>query len=548
MVDTASRSTPKTSGKRPATVPTKPARDEVAAPIPAPPAADQPASPRVDVEQLGRQLLGTWPDIRVAARERAAHPDLQRIEGQPMAEHRERVLGQLKILVEQGAVHRAFPKALGGEDDHGGNIAAFEELVLADPSLQIKSGVQWGLFGAAVLHLGTEYHHRTFLPDIMSLKVPGAFAMTETGHGSDVAAIGTTATYDEAKQQFVIDTPFRGAWKDYLGNAALHGTAAVVFAQLITKGVNHGVHAFYVPLRNAKGGFLKGIGGEDDGLKGGLNGIDNGRLHFTNVRVPRENLLNRYGSVAEDGTYSSPIASPGRRFFTMLGTLVQGRVSLDGAATSAAAMALTIAITYGNQRRQFNAASDTDEEVLLDYQRHQRRLLPKLATTYAQIFAHDEFLVKFDAVFSGKADTDDDRQDLETIAAALKPLSTWHALETLQEAREASRRRRLPRREPHGRPPAGPRRLRDLRGRQQRAAAARREAPAHRLLEAVRQGGCRRDGALRGLADRRPRLPRHRAPPPRADDRRLRLDARARSPSCAMRRRSASSSPTASRR
>ena len=437
MVDTASRSTPKTSGRRPATVPPKPARDEVAAPIPAPRADAQPASPRIDVEQLGRQLLGTWADIRVAARDRAAMPDLQRIEGQPMAEHRERVLGQLKLLVEQGAVHKAFPKELGGNDDHGGNIAAFEELVLADPSLQIKSGVQWGLFGAAVLHLGTEYHHRTFLPDIMSLKVPGAFAMTETGHGSDVAAIGTTATYDEAKQQFVINTPFRGAWKDYLGNAALHGTAAVVFAQLITKGVNHGVHAFYVPLRNAKGGFLKGIGGEDDGLKGGLNGIDNGRLHFTNVRVPRENLLNRYGSVAEDGTYSSPIASPGRRFFTMLGTLVQGRVSLDGAATSAAAMALTIAITYGNQRRQFNAASDTDEEVLLDYQRHQRRLLPKLATTYAQIFAHDEFLVKFDAVFSGKADTDDDRQDLETIAAALKPLSTWHALETLQEAREA---------------------------------------------------------------------------------------------------------------
>jgi acyl-CoA oxidase len=437
MVDTASRTSSKQSRERAATVPPKPARDEVSAPIPAPRAGAQPASPRIDVERLGRQLLGTWADLRIAARERAAHPDLQRIEGQSMAEHRERVLQQLKLLVETGAVHRAFPTELGGHDDHGGNIAGFEELVLADPSLQIKSGVQWGLFGAAVLHLGTDYHHRTFLPDIMSLKVPGAFAMTETGHGSDVAAIGTTATYDEGKQQFVINTPFRGAWKDYLGNAALHGTAAVVFAQLITKGVNHGVHAFYVPIRNAKGGFLKGIGGEDDGLKGGLNGIDNGRLHFANVRVPRENLLNRYGSVAEDGTYSSPISSPGRRFFTMLGTLVQGRVSLDGAATSAAAMALTIAITYGNQRRQFNAASETDEEVLLDYQRHQRRLLPKLATTYAQIFAHDEFLVKFDAVFSGEADTDDDRQDLETIAAALKPLSTWHALETLQEAREA---------------------------------------------------------------------------------------------------------------
>jgi len=445
MVDTASRTTKndaktrdaKVEATTDATVPATPAREASAAPIPAPASGARPAGPRIDVASLGHQLLGTWADIRLEARKRAGSPELQRIEGQSMDEHRERVLGQLKILVEQGAVHRAFPKSVGGQDDHGGNIAAFEELVLADPSLQIKSGVQWGLFGAAVLHLGTEFHHTTFLPDIMSLKVPGAFAMTETGHGSDVAAIGTTATYDEKKQQFVIDTPFRGAWKDYLGNAAVHGTAAVVFAQLVTKGVNHGVHAFYVPLRNAKGGFLKGIGGEDDGLKGGLNGIDNGRLHFTNVRIPRENLLNRYGSVAEDGTYSSPISSPGRRFFTMLGTLVQGRVSLDGAATAASAAALAIAVTYGNQRRQFNAASETDEEVLLDYQRHQRRLLPKLATTYAQVFAHDEFLVKFDAVFSGKADTDDDRQDLETIAASLKPLSTWHALETLQEAREA---------------------------------------------------------------------------------------------------------------
>lgn len=433
MVDTASRSdtTPAPKVERPAT----PERASEATPANTP--IDAQAAPVVDVAALGRQLLGTWADIRLQARARAAQPEFQRIEGQTMAEHRERVLGQLKLLVESGAIQKAFPKELGGEDDHGGNIAAFEELVLADPSLQIKSGVQWGLFGAAVLHLGTRSHHEKYLPGIMSLEVPGAFAMTETGHGSDVASIGTTATYDPETQEFVLHTPFRGAWKDYLGNAALHGIAAVVFAQLVTKGVNHGVHAFYVPLRDANGAFLPGIGGEDDGLKGGLNGIDNGRLHFTNVRVPRENLLNRYGDVAADGTYSSPIASPGRRFFTMLGTLVQGRVSLDGAATAASAMALDIAITYGTQRRQFNAGSDTDEEVLLDYQRHQRRLLPKLATTYAQFFAHDEFLVKFDAVFSGAADSDDDRQDLETMAAALKPLSTWHALETLQEAREA---------------------------------------------------------------------------------------------------------------
>ncbi len=396
----------------------------------------QPAAPVVDVAALGEQLMGRWKDIRRTSRALSARPDLKRIEGQTLTEHRERVMHQLHLLVQEGAVHRAFPKSVGGEENHGGNIAGFEELVLADPSLQIKSGVQWGLFGAAVMHLGTERHHKEFLPGIMDLSIPGAFAMTETGHGSDVAAIGTTATYNVDSQEFVLNTPFRAAWKDYLGNAAVDGRAAVVFAQLITRGVNHGVHAFYVPIRDDNG-FLPGIGGEDDGLKGGLNGIDNGRLHFTDVRVPRLNLLNRYGDVADDGAYSSPIASPGRRFFTMLGTLVQGRVSLDGAATVVSKLALTIALTYGTQRRQFTAASDTDEEVILDYQRHQRRLLPRLATTYAMSFAHEVFLDKFDGVFSGRTDTDADRQDLETLAAALKPLSTWAALDILQEAREA---------------------------------------------------------------------------------------------------------------
>ena len=395
-----------------------------------------PVAAHVDVATLGRQLLGRWADIRVASRALVADPKMQGVLGLSKEEHRERVLGQLKLLVKNGQVNLAFPVEYGGLADHGGNLAAFEELVAADPSMQIKSGVQWGLFGAAIMHLGTAEHHKRWLADAMSLKLPGIYAMTETGHGSDVAAIATTAEYDPASEEFVINTPFRAAWKDYLGNAALHGQAAVVFAQLITNNVNYGVHAFFVPVRTPQGEFFPGIGGEDDGLKGGLNGIDNGRLHFDHVRVPRTNLLNRYGDVAPDGTYTSPIASPGRRFFTMLGTLVQGRVSLDGAAVNAAKMGLQIAVTYGNQRRQF-AGTSGEETVLLDYQRHQRRLIPRIATAYAQSFAHELLLEKFHAVFSGADDTDESRQDLETLAAALKPLSTWNALDTLQEAREA---------------------------------------------------------------------------------------------------------------
>ncbi|HWK90870.1 MAG TPA: acyl-CoA dehydrogenase [Luteimicrobium sp.] len=403
--------------------------------------AGAPESGRVDVDALSRLLLGRWGDIRTKSRAAATDERIVRDDSLPLEGQRERVFGQLKLLVEGGHVLRAFPTRLGGEDSPGGNIAGFEELAVADLSLQIKSGVQWGLFGAAILHLGTPEQQDRLLPGAMDLSVPGAFAMTEIGHGSDVASVGTTATYDPETGEFDLHTPFRGAWKEFLGNAGRDGVAAVVFAQLVSKGVNHGVHAFYVPIREVgpdgrAAGFLPGVGGEDDGLKGGLNGIDNGRLHFTHVRVPRENLLARYGQVAEDGTYTSSIASPGRRFFTMLGSLVQGRVSLDGASGVVSKMALAIAVRYANERRQF-AGAGLDEVVLLDYGRHQRRLIPRIAETYAMSFAHEELLALFDDVFSGRNDTPETREDLETMAAALKATSTWFTMDTLLEAREA---------------------------------------------------------------------------------------------------------------
>ena len=390
---------------------------------------------QLNVAAVGERLLGRWADVRKKTRKVITDNQIYKIEGLPMEKHRERVLQQLKVLVKEGATQYGFTEETGGIRSPGASLSSFEELVFADPSLQIKYGVQWGLFGSAILYLGTEYHHKTFLPGAVDLTVPGAFAMTETGHGSDVASIGTTATFDPKTGEFVINTPNRHSYKDYLGNAALHGHAAVVFAQLYTKGEHHGVHAFYVPIRK-KGKLLKGVGSEDDGLKGGLNGIDNGRLFFENVRIPRKNLLNRYADVDEQGNYSSSIDSPGRRFFTQLGALVQGRVSLVGAVTNAQKLALDIAVRYSENRRQFHGP-DGEEQVIMDYGRHQRRLLPLIAKTYAQIFSHQELLDRFHEVFNGENDTEQSRGDLETIAAAGKALSTWYALDTIQQCREA---------------------------------------------------------------------------------------------------------------
>jgi acyl-CoA oxidase len=89
----------------------------------------------------------------------------------------------------------------------GKYIAIFEMLGYHDLSLTIKFGVQFGLFGGSVLWLGTKKHHEKHLEKIGKLQLPGCYAMTETGHGSDVRNLETTATYDAKSAEFIIHSP-----------------------------------------------------------------------------------------------------------------------------------------------------------------------------------------------------------------------------------------------------------------------------------------------------------------------------------------------------
>src|SRR5262249_22007753 len=158
-------------------------------------------------------------------------------------------------------------------------ITMIEMLAMSDLSLMVKAGVQWGLFGGAIENLGTERHHEAYVKKIINLELRGCFAMTETGHGSDVQSLETTATYDAAVGEFVIHSATPTARKDYIGGAAETATVAAVFAQLITTKdgelVNHGVHCFVVPIRNAAGNDLPGVTTSDNHYKGGLPGVDN---------------------------------------------------------------------------------------------------------------------------------------------------------------------------------------------------------------------------------------------------------------------------------
>ena len=396
-------------------------------------------TPTVDVPALTALLDGKYADIREMTRKNLAeysHVLDEAIE-MPTAEFRERVLELIRIMAKTGATGLGFPTEYGGGGDIGASVAGFETMALGDLSVLVKVGVQFGLFGGAVLQLGSKHHHDAYIADLVTGELIGCFAMTETGHGSNVQALGTVATYDSETGEFVITTPDDPSRKDYIGNAANHASMAVVFAQLEINGKSEGVHGFVVPIRDESGKPLEGVRIEDDGAKIGLNGVDNGRLWFDHVRVPRENLLNRYADVSEDGTYSSPIDNVDRRFFTMLGTLIQGRVCVGGAGISASKVALAVAIKYANKRRQFGAPDTDDEELLLDYGMHQRRLLPLLAKTYALHFSQEILVTELHNVLSTTEAPDRQRRALESLAAGTKALSTWHASRTIQECREA---------------------------------------------------------------------------------------------------------------
>ncbi|WP_114203773.1 acyl-CoA dehydrogenase [Janibacter anophelis] len=397
--------------------------------------AAQPLDPVAD--QIRAVLDGRWADVRQRLREDPDFPVAEPALELGLEEHRQRTLEMVTTLGGSELVRAGLPSTVGGSNDVGAAVTGLEMIGYGDLSVFVKAGVQFGLFGGAIAALGTERHHQRYLPGMADLSLPGCFAMTETGHGSDVQSILTTATYDPAEDELVVHSPSPAARKDYIGGAARDARLAAVFAQLVVDGETHGVHCVLVPIRDESGAAMPGVTITDCGSKMGLRGVDNGRLMFDEVRVPRDNLLDKYGAIDDSGRYSSPIESINRRFFTMLGTLVRGRVTVGAGAGAAARSALALAIRYGMQRTQFHHPDGDREVVILDYRGHQRELLPRLARSYALALAQNALVEKMAAISSGEIDSEQEQRELESRAAGIKAVTTDHATDTIQACREA---------------------------------------------------------------------------------------------------------------
>ncbi|KAI4333893.1 hypothetical protein L6164_018647 [Bauhinia variegata] len=348
---------------------------------------------------------------------------------QSMEQQREMTMKRIRYLFDHGV----FEGWLTGEGPEAEmrKLALFEVLGIYDHSLAIKLGTHFHLWGGAIKFMGTKHHHEKWLKDCEHYKIKGCFAMTELGHGSNVRGIETVTTYDSNTGEFVINTPCETAQKYWIGGAANHATHTIVFSQLNINGKNQGVHAFIVQIRDSDGNVCPNIRIADCGHKIGLNGVDNGRIWFDNVRIPRENMLNSVADVSPDGQYLSAIENPDRRFAAFLAPLTTGRVTIVVSAVYISKISLAIAIRYSLTRRAFSITPNEPEVLLLDYPSHQRRLLPLLAKTYAMSFAANDLKRMF---VSRKLESN---RTIHIVSSAYKATITWNNMRTLQECREA---------------------------------------------------------------------------------------------------------------
>ena len=414
-------------------------------------------------------------------------------------EFRDRVRDVVVEMAATGQTGMGFPEEYGGGGDIGASIAAFETLAFGDLSVLVKVGVQFGLFGGAILQLGTKRHHDAYLRDLVTGKLMGCFAMTETGHGSNVQALGTVATYDVATQEFVITTHGDEARKDYIGNAAKHAEVAVVFAQLEVGGTSEGVHAFVVPIREG-GKVLDGVRIEDDGRKMGLNGVDNGRIWFDEragaargaAQPVRRRLagrrlreLDRQPQPALLHDARHPRAGPGLR-------------------------------RRRRHQRQQGGAHDRDEvrrtpSAVRGRVGHRGAAAPRLRHAPAAAAAADRPHLRA-ALRAGRrthASCTTSSPATPDAAREVDPARARGAGGRHQGARHLARdphhpgvprglrRRRLPRGQPVRRAQGRQRHLHDVRGRQPRAAPARGQGAADRLRQRVRGHGPARHGPVR---------------------------------------------------
>jgi len=234
-----------------------------------------------------------------------------------------------KVLVELlrkgaslGLLSMDIPEEYGGLALDKVSSLIVSEKVAASASFATTHGAQAGIGTLPIVYFGTEEQKKKYLPRLGSAELPSAYALTESGSGSDALAAKTRAVLNEAGTHYILNG--EKMWITNGGFADLF----IVFAKI------DGEHFSAFIVERA----FPGVSTAPEEHKMGLQSSSTVAVRLDNAEVPVENLLGEIGKGAK-------IA------FNILNI---GRFKLGASVCGGAKYALRSAVAYAKDRKQFN--------------------------------------------------------------------------------------------------------------------------------------------------------------------------------------------------
>ncbi|MDR0805826.1 MAG: acyl-CoA dehydrogenase [Enterobacteriaceae bacterium] len=218
----------------------------------------------------------------------------------------------------------SIPEAYGGSgSDYLSYAIAVEELAKVCATHAVILSAHTSLCTHPILNFGTEEQKKKYVPDLAAGKKLGAFCLTEAGAGTDAAGQQTEAVLDG--DHYVLN----GA-KVFITNGAVADVFIVMAMTDKSLGLK-GISAFIV--EKSFPGFVVGQAEE----KMGICGSSTTEIILKNCIVPKENML----------------GGEGKGFKVAMQTLDGGRIGIASQALGISEGALSAAITYSKERKQF---------------------------------------------------------------------------------------------------------------------------------------------------------------------------------------------------
>ncbi len=378
-------------------------------------------------------------------------PAFSRVD-RPFLNHTQRYL---RSIAKCAAFHLKCEDLGLGPGNSSGNDKA-DELRWAYEAVDeiLPTDVHMAMFIPALEHQTSPEQKAAWLPLAQSFKILGAYVQTELGHGSNVRALETTATFDAAADEFVVHSPTLSSTKWWPGGLGKTATHCVLHARLLLPSTtttssssssassnlkDMGVHAFFVPLRSVTTHEpFPGVQLGDIGPKLGFNSIDNGWARFDRYRIPRENLLGGVAKVAKGSGAYERVAGGEKR---MYGAMLDVRANIVSKAAVTLAKALTIAVRYslvrlqGYREGRLLPQQQPEEQPVLEYPTQQRLLLPWLGWCFALHFTGHRFRDNYNRFLAG----DESGAPLGVLhmeSSGLKALITQRVSDAIEQVRK----------------------------------------------------------------------------------------------------------------